>query len=90
MAEVLEELLYKVVMSYLDDLIVWGSDEEEFISNLTQVLKILRAKNITLNPDKCHFGLTKVEFVGYTINGATGELHFTRDKLDRVRDFPQL
>ena len=89
MSEVLGELLYKIVISYLDDLIVWGENEEEFVSNLRQVLQRLRVKGITLNPNKCRFGLASVEFVGHTIDGATGELHFTRNKLDRVRDFPQ-
>ena len=89
MSEVLGELLYKIVISYLDDLIIWGADEDEFLHNLQQVLDRLRAKGITLNPDKCRFGLTKVEFVGHTIDGSTGETHFTRDKLDRVRDFPR-
>jgi hypothetical protein len=88
MSEVLGELLYKVVISYLDDLIIWGADEDEFVHNLTQVLTRLRSKGITLHPDKCRFGLSKVEFVGHTIDGSTGQTHFTRDKLDRVRDFP--
>ena len=89
MFEVLGDLLYRLVISYLDDLIVWGADEDDFLANLEQVLARLRIKGITLNPDKCRFGLVKVEFVGHTIDGLTGQVHFTRDKLDRVRDFPR-
>jgi hypothetical protein len=89
MGVVLGDLLYKIVMSYLDDLIVWGTDEDDFLNNLRTLLVRLRERNITLNPDKCSFGMTKVEFVGHTIDGLTGQTHFTRDKLDRVRDFPR-
>ena len=89
MFEVLGDLLYRLVIFYLDDLIVWGADEDDFLANLEQVLARLRIKGITLNPDKCRFGLVKVEFVGHTIDGLTGQVHFTRDKLDRVRDFPR-
>ena len=89
MSEVLVDLLHTVVLSYLDDLIVWGKDEEDFLINLRTVLKRLMDRQITLNPDKCRIGMSVAEFVGHTINGKTGELHFTRSKLDRVRDFPK-
>ena len=88
-ASVLGGLLHNIVESYLDDLIVWGTDEENFLDNLRTLLQRLRERNITLNPDKCRFGMSEVEFVGHTINGATGQTHFTRNKLDRVRDFPK-
>ena len=86
---VLGGLLHNIVESYLDDLIIWGQDEDEFLGNLRTLLLRLRETHITLNPDKCRFGMSEVEFVGHTINGATGQTHFTRDKLDRVRDFPK-
>ena len=89
MHSVLSGLLYNIVMSYLDDLIVWGTDEADFLENLRTVLQRLRERKVTLNPDKCRFGMSEVEFVGHTINGKTGQIHFTRDKLDRVRDFPR-
>jgi hypothetical protein len=41
---------------------------------------------ITVNPDKCSFGLNEIEYVGHTINSE--EIHFTRDKLDSVVNFP--
>ena len=41
---------------------------------------------ITVNPDKCKFGLEAIEYVGHVIDG--DGIHFTRDKLDSVTNFP--
>ena len=41
-----------------------------------------------MNPSKCALGLSQVEYVGHTIN--RDGLHFTRDKVDSVLNFPRL
>ena len=54
---------------------------------LRTVFLRFREHKITLNPSKCHLGLTQVEYVGHTIN--KNGMHFTRDKLDSVMNFPR-
>ena len=85
--EVLAGLIYSICEVYLDDIIVFGNTEDEFIERLEQVFTRLREKNITLNPTKCKFGMETIQYVGHTIN-AEG-MSFTRDKLDRVANFPR-
>ena len=46
-----------------------------------------KESGITLNPKKCKLGLTQIEYVGHTIN--KDGLHFTREKLDSVLNFPK-
>ena len=53
---------------YLDDCIVYGSTETEFEMNLRAVFERFRAHNITLNPEKCKFGLSSIEYLGYIID----------------------
>jgi hypothetical protein len=53
---------------YVDDLLVYGSSFEEFITRLRDVFARFRLRNITANPTKCELGLTEVEFVGYVMN----------------------
>jgi hypothetical protein len=53
---------------YLDDLLVYASTFPEFLARLREVLGRLEKHNITLNPTKCEFGLSEVEYVGYVIN----------------------
>ena len=51
-----------------------------------RVFECLREKGMTLNPEKCEFGLSEVEFVGHLID-ETG-ITFTSDKLKQVAEIP--
>jgi hypothetical protein len=50
--EVLMELLFQVCEIYIDDILVFGRTEDEYVENLEIILLRFRNKNITLNPDK--------------------------------------
>ena len=79
---VLFGLIYTICELYIDDLIIHAQTEEEFLVNLEKVLKQLDKHKINVNPDKCFFGLSEVEYVGHTING--NGLTFSREKIDKV------
>lgn len=81
-SEVLNGMIYTSVEMYIDDCIVYGRDEDQFIERLTQVLTRFRERNITLNPSKCQLGLSEIEYVGHTINSQG--IAFSQSKLDSV------
>ena len=54
-SKVLAGMLYSIVELYLDDILVYASDESEFIVRLRSVFERFRQYNITLNPKKCSF-----------------------------------
>jgi hypothetical protein len=83
--EVLPGLVYSCCEVYIDDVLVYGRDEDEYIGNLRLVFQRFREKKITINPDKCVFGADEVEFVGHVLDaeGAT----FSRTKFDSVVEF---
>jgi hypothetical protein len=85
--QVLAGLIFNICECYLDDVITYGESEGEFVTNLEAVFARLRQFNVTLNPAKCKFGMSEIEYVGHVINveGRT----FTRDKLDSVVNFPK-
>ena len=85
--QVLRELLHDGCELYLDDCLVHANTLDEYLKRLRQVFLRFRESNIYLNPSKCKLGLSQVEFVGHTIN--KDGLHFTRDKLDSVLNFPR-
>jgi hypothetical protein len=85
-SRVLKGLIYHICELYLDDIIVYGRTEEEFLKNLRQVFERLRKHRILLSPEKCRIGLSKVEYVGHMID-ETG-LSFSENKLREVLDFP--
>jgi hypothetical protein len=84
---VLAGLILSICECYLDDVITFGDSEESFLSNLEAVFTRLQAHHVTLNPAKCRFGMTEIEYVGHVINEKG--LTFTRDKLDSVVNFPK-
>jgi len=55
------------VVTYLDDVIVYGSTEQEHDNCLKQVLKRVIDCGMSLNSKKCSFRQTKITFLGYSI-----------------------
>ena len=53
------------VLNISDDLLVYGTSQEEHDMRLRAVLERLREKNLTLNREKCRFNKTRVEFYGH-------------------------
>ena len=82
--EVLVGLIYDICEVYLDDIIIHGQTEEEFLANLRKVLQRLVDFKITVNPDKCKIGLEEVEYVGHVINSQG--MTFSPEKLQKVID----
>ena len=58
-------LLYVICELYIDDILVYASSNDEFVTRIRQIFDRMRTYNFILNPDKCSFGMTAVEFVGH-------------------------
>ena len=71
---------------YIDDCIVYGRTEEEFLQRLRKVLERFQEYGITLSPSKCRFGLAAIEYLGHKIDREG--IHFIRSKLDNVLNCP--
>ena len=56
------------VFVYMDDILVYSKDEQAHLKTLDTMFKILEDAGLAINPDKCVFGLKKVEFLGYEVN----------------------
>ena len=84
---VLVGLIFYICELYVDDVIIHGNSEEEFLDNLRKVFERFRKFNITVNPNKTFLGMTEIEFVGHTIDekGIT----FSREKIDKVLSIPE-
>ena len=71
---------------YIDDVLLFGTTDNEYLSNTRKVLGRLREHNVTANPAKTKLGLKEVEYVGHLIT-STGT-SFTEEKRLQVLDFP--
>ena len=69
MNRVLHGLVHEICEVYIDDIIVFGTDEDSFLRNLRTVLERLHQAKIVLRPDKCCVGLREVTYLGYIVNG---------------------
>ena len=82
--EVFPHLVHKIIEIYIDDLLCWAQTIEELIERLQLVFDALNKKGLKLNPKKCDFGLTEVEFVGHLIDDSG--ITFTSDKLKQIAE----
>ena len=55
------------VVCQIDDILVFGKDQEEHQRRLAKVLERLESANVTLNSNKCEFNKTSVKFLGYVM-----------------------
>ena len=67
MKEVLGTFWRKFVIAYLGDLIVYSHTIEEHSNHLALLFERLENYGLTCNPKKCHFGKTKLEYLGHIV-----------------------
>ena len=64
-------LLKKNAITYLDDVFIQSQTKEEMFNVLEHYHKILQNENLKAAPDKSHFFLTRVKFLGHNIERKT-------------------
>ena len=84
-AVVLDGLVGRICEIYIDDIIIYGKTDDEFMDNLTTVFERFEKFNILLNPNKIQLGLSEVEYCGRTLNEEG--MSFSKKKRDKVFDF---
>jgi hypothetical protein len=67
--DTLRPLLGTACEVFIDDVIVFGKTFHDFLSNLELVFKALSAANFRLKRSKCVLLSTKVEYLGYIVDG---------------------
>ena len=68
MDEVFKGLISTCMVIYMDDLLVFSKDLSTHISDLRQVFNRCCEYEISLNPKKCSFGVTKGKLLGHVIS----------------------
>lgn len=83
---VLQKFLTKNVFVYVDDVILWNSNEKQHVESIKRVLSQLIKFNIKLKPEKCKFLQDHVRYLGYKISKRGLEIDETKTKC--IRDYP--
>jgi hypothetical protein len=84
MNKVFMEFLYKFMVVFIDDILVFSKTEEEHVEHLRLVLQKLREHKLYAKRSKCEFWLKKVSFLGHVIfnGGITVDPSKVKDVLD--------
>lgn len=77
----------KVVLLYLDDLIIPAKDEKECLEKLELVLNVAMSYGLQMNWKKCEFLVRRVEYLGYIIEA--GLIRPSEKKTQAVAGFPK-
>ena len=73
-AEVFQEKIRKVLsglkgaVNISDDILVFGDDDEDHYQNLKACFQRIREKGLTLNPEKCEFNKSSINFYGHNFS----------------------
>ena len=74
------------VLSYFDDVVVYGSTPEEHWQNLRAVMDKLQVSGLRLNADKCALDMSELKFLGHIIS--VEGIKPDADKVKAIADAP--
>ena len=75
------------VFTYIDNLLVASENEAEHLEHLRILLERLEQNGLVVNPAKCQFGCTEIDFLGHHIT-KQGTIPLGQ-KVQAVREFPK-
>ena len=77
------------VFIYLDDILIASSSLDEHLQHLYMLFQHLSNHGLVINPAKCEFSKSEVNFLSHTISAAGIRPHITRVKAVRMFPVPQ-
>ena len=86
MDDILRPFTNSFVVVYLDDIMIFSQIWEEHLHHIRQVLQTLRQHKLCANLEKCTFGKTQVQYLGYIIDERG--VHVDPAKIQVIRDWP--
>ena len=85
--KVFEKHLFKSLVIYLDDILVFSKSFEEHLNHLEQVFEILSEYNLRLKKSKCNFATNQIKYLGFVISG--DGISTDPEKIQAVEGFPR-
>ncbi|KAL0446207.1 UNVERIFIED_CONTAM: hypothetical protein Slati_1748600 [Sesamum latifolium] len=67
MRRIFDDMLYKNIECYVDDLVVKSTKREDHLRDLRKVFECLRRYQLKMNPSKCAFGVTFEKFLRFIV-----------------------
>ena len=87
MSHVMRGLNWRILLVYLDDIIVFSHSFTQHLHHLTAVFDRIRSANLKIQPAKCQFGLTQVTYLGHKFTPEGVQVD--ESKIQAIVSFPR-
>jgi hypothetical protein len=81
-------LIYNICEVYIDDMLIFGSNDETFLENTRTVFQRCRERNVTLNAKKLIIGFATIAFVGHDIDAR--DINMSQKRIESTISFCNL
>jgi hypothetical protein len=82
---IFHELIGKIVEIYIDDVVIKSLDHDSHLNDVKKTLECTRKHGLKMNPNKCAFGVSAREFLGFLVHEGKIEVGKKRMKaIDEV------
>jgi len=68
MSNALSDLLWRICLCYLDDIVIYARTQAELIERIHIVLLRLRDVGLKVKPSKCEFFKTEIQYLGHLVS----------------------
>ena len=65
---IFHKLIGKIVEIYIDDVVVKSKGYTEYLADLWETLECTRKHDLKMNPNKCAFGVSARQFLGFMVH----------------------
>jgi hypothetical protein len=65
---IFHKLIGKIVEIYIDDVVIKSLDHESHLDDVRKTLECTRKHGLKMNPNKCAFGVSAGEFLGFLVH----------------------
>jgi hypothetical protein len=87
MNNIFKNELYKFVLVYLDDIIIYSKTFDDHLIHLRNVFELLLSAGLRLNRTKCEFFKNKIDYLGYIVS-IDGIAPNTK-KMESITSYPE-
>ena len=85
-SQILGKMAFKHAICYIDDILIHSKSFDDHMSHLRQLFTKFRDAGLKFHPEKCVFGKTQVQYLGYTFS--QDGVHLDPSATQNVRNFP--